>query len=587
LSFRAEAIPLQTASRRYVDLIPRALTGAIVIASSLGLLSVPLGIYDDSLLVLGARLVREGNLPYLDFYTHYGPFGYTILGPLIGLFDSPGLALRVGQAILLASLAVLLHWAIRRSAANPTGSERAAPLAVLALSATALHASFAGFAFATASLLVFLSAGNTRFKWTALSLSVVGGVLLGATALIRPAFAAYVGGAVLLLETILIDVRSELGRRRIVLLGSFIGSAAVGVGLLWALLYPEIPPRIAFERTVLDIARLLAEGDRYLVPEFFHGSSLKAVVAGASMVGANLVWGLALPSRRGKMYTLAAITIAAVAFLVLRSQFVETNLSSLGIVLFGIPALLAFSQKSILRPASGVRAASLIGLAAAAFGHYLWNRPDGPHLVPSFGLAACATVLVWGKLHWPARVLAMIFLVVSYQSAERGWHEPILPIARLGHGSSAVAASGEARWGCERFPESEAKAVALADGNASPHSRFVAIASSHAGSQSNPVLLFVMSDRLPYTKWFHYDPGVQTTAAVQNEMERELLASGSDTAVVWRMEMFRVDRRPYRKALHETDLDRLFDRLYPLTIGRFGDYEVRRRARAQVDEVVK
>src|SRR5438552_13786085 len=64
-------------------IIPRALLMLALATSALGLLSFPIGEYDDSILMVGARLVARGKLPYIDFYTHYGPLGYTILSRLL------------------------------------------------------------------------------------------------------------------------------------------------------------------------------------------------------------------------------------------------------------------------------------------------------------------------------------------------------------------------------------------------------------------------------------------------------------------------------------------------------------------------
>jgi hypothetical protein len=120
-------------------------------------------------------------------------------------------------------------------------------------------------------------------------------------------------------------------------------------------------------------------------------------------------------------------------------------------------------------------------------------------------------------------------------------------------------------------------AVAYADSRAEPNSRFVAVGSSQAWSSADPILLFVISSRLPYTRWFQYDPGLQSSAAIQREMERELEASGSRSAVVWGADKYLVDwENSSRKA--RSPFDDFFDRLYPITAAKFGDYEVRVRA---------
>src|SRR5262245_49335417 len=116
------------------------------------------------------------------------------------------------------------------------------------------------------------------------------------------------------------------------------------------------------------------------------------------------------------------------------------------------------------------------------------------------------------------------------------------------------------------------QAVSLADRNADPSSRFVAVGSSQETSKSNPVLLFLLSSRLPYTKWYTYDPELQTSVRIQTDMVRELELSASHTAVVWRTREDKGMRTGVPGRFGSA-----VDRLYPTTIARFGDYEVRSR----------
>jgi hypothetical protein len=63
---------------------------------------------------------------------------------------------------------------------------------------------------------------------------------------------------------------------------------------------------------------------------------------------------------------------------------------------------------------------------------------------------------------------------------------------------------------------------------------------------------------------------------VQREMMYELEASGSWTAVVWKAGQFRWNGEDPR-GRPRTSFDDFFDRLYPITTARIGDYEVRMR----------
>jgi hypothetical protein len=97
----------------------------IVLAASIaGLLCARIHPYDDGILLLGARLVSSGWLPFRDFYTHYGPLGFGVQSLFSGAIAEPGAALRVGQATGLAALAALAAVLARRSCCRPHPSTR-------------------------------------------------------------------------------------------------------------------------------------------------------------------------------------------------------------------------------------------------------------------------------------------------------------------------------------------------------------------------------------------------------------------------------------------------------------------------------
>jgi hypothetical protein len=554
--------------------VARGLTALIVFASLLGLLSIPMGVFDDSLLIVGARLLAAGKLPYLDFYTHYGPFGYTLIEGLSRLTQSAILSMRILQAALLALLAALAHAAVRLSSPKPSRGEVAVPLALLALSGSASFPSFPGFAFATASLLLYAIARGSQSTSARRALGIASGVALALGALIRPAFAGYVGGAILLAEGILFRRRARSDRSWTPF-GFLLVGAVATASLLWSLLYRRIPPVVAFEAAMIAPIRLTGSGTRYLEPSFLRGSPLIAVLLGTVIGSLNLVWTFFAPSRKTRilgMWCSLAIGLLPVLY---RLSFPERPLSSYGLVVFALCFLPCLSARPLFQENIDLAAAAVAGLAGAAFAHYLWIRFDGPHLLPSFGLAACGAALMWSRMRVHARLGVLALFVMTYQVAARSWAEPLFPLARLRGDAFPVFEGERLRWPYEELPSDLVKAVVLADQRADPRSRFVAVASSHAVAQGSPVMLFALSSRLPYTKWFQYDPGLQTTPAVQKQMKREILDSGSRTAVVWRADRFLFDGK--RTALSRSELDKFFDRLYPRVIGRFGDFEVRER----------
>jgi hypothetical protein len=549
--------------------VPAQATAILAIAASaLGLLCVRIEPFDDGALLMGARMVRAGNLPYRDFYTLYGPFGYTLQGWALGVLGNPPLGLRAAQAVCLAGVGLLALLVDRRTA-GARGRGWAVLLFVAALSAAALLASFFAFAFAAASLLCFAlavagppggGASSRGARWAA-----CGGALLALCGLTRPAFALYTGAA---LAVVLVLAGGAFTRRHAVV-GAI--AALTTLVVLWAALYPAVSWRAAWEAAIRAPGRLATGGGRYHQAPFLQASTPITFVWGATFLAALLPWAFAAGRRSVRIGLAVVVLVGGLSAVWLRGSAAPgrdaTLLGAATLALVGAAAVL---ERRALAASPRLGAAALLGVAAAAFTHYFWARQDRAHVVPLVALAAGSAAFALDSLRVRDRLVTAGLLVLL--AAPVGLSA--VPIAALWDGSGArlirnarrPGATARTIWPCAEVPADAAQAVALADRVASRSSRFVAVGSSQAGNAINPVLLFLLSSRPPYTRWYTYDPGVQDAPSVQAEMEQSLAASGSASAVVWRVA--ETDRTPF---------DQAFDRLYPNEIARFGDYEVRSR----------
>jgi hypothetical protein len=557
-------------------LLPRALTALVLVASGLGLLSLPISGYDDSILMVGARLIERGKLPYIDFYTHYGPLGYTILSSLLGALGHPGFALRVGQITLLTGIAVLLHLLFRSLQSGSRLREYAVVPVVLAFSQLAMEPAFFGFAFATACLVLFTLARNASRILPACLLAAAAGAALAATTLTRPGFGIYIAGALLVLEAAAGPALFGALRSPLLTIGLLFGAAASTALVLWFLLYPSISPALAFNSTVIVPARLISAGTRYLRPDFLQDvwTIPEGIATGCALIGVCVAWAFAV--ERLKLRRMAAGCIAAggvLPFWLMLSEHRARNAGFLALTLFALVGLVALAGRRELKESALLRASATFGIAAAAFGHYFWARADRPHLLPFLMLALVGGALLMRSVRAAARVvLAGLFLVAWIPAMK----PPFVPGGIL---FNREIAAHLRPWRCTVFVPDASEAIAFADRLADPGSRFVAVGSTQAWSSGNPVVFFLISSRLPYTRWFQYDPGLQDSPEVQKEMMRELEASGSRTAVVWKAGQFRWGGEDPR-GRPRTAFDDFFDRLYPITAGRIGGYQVRMRAPA-------
>lgn len=551
--------------------LPEVLTGLVAVLSALGLLCTRVDFYDDSLLLMGGRLVRGGWLPYVDFYTHYGPFAYTVQRLFIQAVGNPGLALRIGQASLLLLLILLTIVSVRK--VEGAAASWGVLFFFIALSSTSRLSSFYGFGLAIAALLALSissrsGSGLFRERWAAF-----GGVFLACTALARPAFALYVGAALVLLR---VAVGDELGDR-----SAWVGLAAGAATLvvLWIVLYRRIPVSKAVEMTLLLPGHLMAGEGRYVEPPFMRAPFPVALLLAGMLVSTTLVWAFALRSRRSKAFAAAGVVAGGAAALWLRaSGHPGRNSAFVAAAILAVGAAAAFSERARLRESAQLRAAALMGLSAAAFSHYFWARSDEPHLLLFLTLGAGSAAFIIDRLRAPGQIALLVLFLLNFPVWIRRPSEHLIPIEALWVEGARIVLQKAARpdaspgsvWPAGEVEATAANAVALADRGADPRSRFVAVGSSQARSDINPVIVFVLSSRLPYTKWYAYDPGLQSSAQIQQEMIRELERSGSRTAVVW-------DVLPLASPPTSTAFDEAFNRLYPVTVARFGKYEVRSR----------
>ncbi|MFY9549740.1 MAG: hypothetical protein WAU32_01200, partial [Thermoanaerobaculia bacterium] len=244
-------------------------------------------------------------------------------------------------------------------------------------------------------------------------------------------------------------------------------------------------------------------------------------------------------------------------------------------ILLWAAALASFAlARGFLRESPGSRVSALAGLAAVAFLHYYLTRADQAHLTAALALAAAGAIAQLPRLAPPRRVatagllaLAVMPLLIGAVAYPLYWigRTPQLPVV-------STATGYWARFPASAFPIEAVAAVERADRGAAPTSRFVALATDHSRTEGSAVVLFLLSSRLPYTRWYAYDPGVQSTPLVQARMVEELERSGSATAITWRSESF--DGVPEADP-PRTALDRRFRELYPDVAERYGALEVR------------
>lgn len=104
---------------------------AISVAVQLASMDAAVGVYDEGLALVGAERVLQGDVPYRDFFTLYGPGGFYVTAVLFELFGELAIVERVADAIVKSAIvgtSFVLLLSFGRVAVAATGS-----LLVLAL----------------------------------------------------------------------------------------------------------------------------------------------------------------------------------------------------------------------------------------------------------------------------------------------------------------------------------------------------------------------------------------------------------------------------------------------------------------------
>jgi hypothetical protein len=547
-----------------------------------GLLHIPLDLYDECLLLVGGREVRAGALPYRDFYTHYGPLGYELISWFLPL-GNPGLAYRIAQGIVLLGLAVVLAGAVLavRTAGAGVWTALAAAVAFLGLATAARAPHFFAYGFVIAGLGILAWPERAVPSTGRVGLDALAGASFALAALVRPAFGVYAcAGAI---GAMLATARGAgQAVRRTALLAA---AAAVTALVAWLAFFRRIPLEDAWVATVVIPRQLSLGSSRFVAPALqldvlrIGARAWIAAVALAATVALALLGALGSAERRARATAAAATALAATLPFVLASAASPGRRATAATAALLALALVAWAfARGWVASDGRRRLAAICGLTSVAFLHYYLSRADIAHLAPSLGLAIAAGLLVLPDLRVRGRVAAVLLIAAATRSPTLGVEQsPPFAIGRAAPAGYASTASGAwRRWPAASFPAEAVSAVRAADAAADPRSRFVAAASDHRSAEGSAVVLFLLSSRLPYTKWYAYDPGVQNSPFVQRLMVDELERSGSRSAVVWSALSFGgTERRPDEPA--REPLDRRVLELYPVVAERFGGLAVRLR----------
>jgi hypothetical protein len=465
--------------------------------------------YDEGLILVGAMRVAAGQVPHRDFYANYGPGQFYTLAWLFDLFGRSILVERIYDLALRAAIVTVTYgitaaycrrwiaicttivcgfWLF--SAGLPSIAYPIIPILLLTLVGS--------------RLLLPIFQGEVR-TWRMLA----AGGLAGLVALFRydVGFALAFVHFCTIATAALLWKRKEDGFRawkRSGLLPYLAGIACVF--LPPALLYLAIAPIHPFlHDIILYPTKYYARARRLPFPGVRWRSLENMAVYLPIAVSALCLYSVITAKGRGE--TRATSTNGIV-----RSQ-TWTGF----FVLFGLLSTV-FYFKGIIRISIGQILLSLIPavIALAVLYEYSSHGNRVLHRIVQWTMALSIFTATWSALK-EVRVLYL-------------GHESVLEEVLSPPGPAFLRA--ETNWCgvpnplhtglCFLVDPAHAEIISYISDHTSPGERIFIGLSRHDRILMNDLLTYFVSDRLPATRWSHFDPDLQTRADIQTEMINEL-----------------------------------------------------------------
>lgn len=443
-----------------------------------------INLYDEGIILTGADRVSAGAVAHRDFYFLYGPAQLQIIGFLFKVFSPSVLVERCWDALARSAVVVLVFLICIRLRSR-WAAWMAAIASLLWLARLDYHgypvfpALAAALAGVVCLLPVFERARSTYWL-------VAAGICAGITVLFR----YEIGVAVFAVEAAVLGVYlllqpAKTGRSRqtviLTLLPFASGLALIVLPLAAAYVLSGVTNDFLFD--VISFPSQYYVATRSLpFPRF---STLK---------WSPILTGVYLP-----LVVMAASVPALFDRWRRREDSLKLWLALTLLLLTGVFFAKGFVRVSVLHMGMAI-VSSLALLAVLATG--LWYRPLLVRLAVggAVGFAVLST------------------LVAGYGDMKMSRQN----IAALVHQGGCRLPSGLDRFGCYTLEEPDLAAVRYIERVTTPGDYLFVGGNRHDKAYSNDVALYFLTGRRPATKWYEFDPGLQTTAPRQREIVAEL-----------------------------------------------------------------
>jgi hypothetical protein len=490
-------------------------TGSLVLLAAA--MRHDINVYDEGLILVHATRVAQGAVLHRDFYANYGPAQFYILAGLFKLFGVSVLMERVWDTIVRAMIVAVAFLIVQRAMSRQEGF-LAAGLVLIWMCFLGYYAYpvFPALLFALLSALCLLPLFEDRRSRPLLFSS---GLCIGVSVLFRYDVGFYAFAALTLVSAGYVLSRPlPLGTRLADLLRVLL-PAYLGLGILCIPVAAAYAASGMLQDFLFDVVYFQAQFYARMRTLPFPG--LDMLREAPILIGIYLppfVWVSALFAamfcRRSSSVPEAAAAPRWIMLLLglLSALFYLKGLVRVALIQMGLSIVPALMLSAMLPP-------------------YL--RQSASQRIVRPGLIAAWSGLIIVAV--PTLVATVQDMRAVVQSAIWAMQPGTWSVAAADtptNFASCRPRSGLERVACFEIDQTRADAIRYVEARTRPNDVIFVGLSRHDRILGNDALFYFVGGWVPATKWYHFDPGLQTSKQIQTAMISDLQATKPHYAVL-------------------------------------------------------
>ena len=531
-------------------------------------------LFDEGQILVGAKEVYWGAVPYRDFWTAYGPGQYWAIAGLFKLFGPYLLVERIWDATLRAAFASLAYL-MTRELVGPrialfTWMGSLGWLWMIGYSGYPLVA--AGFLGTLSAHLLILYVRGSVGSWGLVS----AGAVAGLASLFRHDIGVYVVAAeiaAMAYERYGTRAAATIADRRrtavlpeigLLIAGALSTTAPVALLLIYSMpLSDLLHPFVVYPLKIYVPTRHLP------FPSLTH--ALAAVwsgeAPGVSLTALSGVVALYFPWLMAGL----GITLFWNRSKIFASSLGDPTTRFAGFLLALLT--LAFSLKTLVRPHT-VHLAHVLVASLILAGMFFAASRAARSTLATAAIVAVSALMAYAPLYSVNAVIgqpgALSMLTTAIRDPTSSAAKAYAYLSRRENGPAAAAYFA--------IDPDQAAAVSFIQTNTSRDDALFVGNSRHDLILVNDVLFYFLAERRPATKFYEFDPGVTTEAPIQAAIIDDIRKACVPYVVIVRLSRYEAVREPNKSAESsgETALDEFLRNDFRL-VARFGGYEIRKR----------